>query len=361
MCYSSLSGQIVRLNKSLYGLKQASRSCHAHLTSCLKTLDFQQCLADACVFRLVGEGLIAIVVVEHVDDIFAVGLKSRRDIFQDELNRMVPVKDLDELRWYEGCHYTREREMGTWTISQKMFADESVKTFCVTSKQSVPLRVDVKLEEFDGDEGVENWPFRELLGGLIWLSISTHPDISNAVRAVARYCTAPRVIHWKAALDMLEYVEGTNEYIITSQRGTLSSILLKVFADAEYASKATGRRWVSSRAIMCGGTSVCWFPRAQKCVTLSTSEAEYDALGDAVKELLYFRQVWHFMLLGKVMPCFPAFEDNQGAVQLAQNPVMNSISKHIDVRHHFLREHVRQRDIEIMHFEFQHADIFTKA
>ena len=70
-----------------------------------------------------------------------------------------------------------------------------------------------------------------------------------------------------------------------------------------------------------------------------------------------------FMLPSKVMPCFPIFEDNQGAVQLAQNPITNSNSKHIDVRHHFLRELVRQRDIKVVQVpsEFQHADILTKA
>ena len=114
---------------------------------------------------------------------------------------------------------------------------------------------------------------------------------------------------------------------------------------------------------MCGGASVCWFSRTQKCVTLSTSEAEYVALGDALKELLFLRQVWRFMLPSKVMPCFPVFEDNQGAVQLAQNPVTNSNSNHIDVRHHFLRELVRQRNIKVVQVlsEFQHADILSKA
>ena len=87
--------------------------------------------------------------------IFVVGLKCRCDVFRDELNRMVPVKNLGELKLYGGCPYTQEREMGTLTISQKMFSDEFVKKFCVTSTKSVPLRVGVKLEEFDADEGRE--------------------------------------------------------------------------------------------------------------------------------------------------------------------------------------------------------------
>ena len=99
----------------------------------------------------------------------------------------------------------------------------------------------------------------------MWLSISTRQDISNAMRAVARYCRAPRAIYWKAALGILEYIiNGTGEYGITFQGGTLSSISLEVFADADYASKATDRRSVLGGAVMCGGARVCWFSRSQK-------------------------------------------------------------------------------------------------
>ena len=114
---------------------------------------------------------------------------------------------------------------------------------------------------------------------------------------------------------------------------------------------------------MCGGAFVCWFSRTKKCGTLSTSEAEYVALGDAVKELLFSRQVWRFMIPGKEMPCFPVFEDNQGALQLSKNRVSNSNSKHIDVRHYFLRELARQGGIIVNHVlsEYQDANILTKV
>ena len=91
---------------------------------------------------------------------------------------------------------------------------------------------------------------------------------------------------------------------------------LEVFVDADYASKATDRRPVFGGAIItCGRACVCWFSRTQKCVTLSTSEAEYVALGDAVKKLLFRRQVWRFMLPGRGMPCFSIFE----AIRLQYN------------------------------------------
>ena len=86
--------------------------------------------------------------------------------------------------------------------------------------------------------------------------------------------------------------------------------------------------------------------RAQKSETISTSEAEYVGLGDVVKELLFLRQMSHLMLRGTGMPYFPVFEDNEGAVKLAQNPVTNSNSKQIAVRHQVFRELVYQGDFQ---------------
>ena len=87
---------------------------------------------------------------------------------------------------------------------------------------------------------------------------------------------------------------------------------------------------------MFGGASAYWFSRTQRGVTLSTPKAKYVTFKDAMKELLFLRQVWRFMLPGKGMPCFPVFKDNQGAMHLAQNPVTKSSSKHIDAPHHSL-------------------------
>ena len=90
-----MSGKVVRLNRSLYGLKQASRSWHNHLIAHMKSLGFEQSLADACVMRLVESGSVSIVAVVHVDDIFAVGRKARCDQFYEDLNRLVPARIFD--------------------------------------------------------------------------------------------------------------------------------------------------------------------------------------------------------------------------------------------------------------------------
>ena len=104
------------------------------------------------------------------------------------------------------------------------------------------------------------------------------------VRAVAWYTNSPREIHWKTAVGILEYVFFTSDFDITFQRG--SRLELVAYADADYGSKAIDRRSVSSGAVMCAGACVCWFPRNQKRVTLSTTEAEYVAVADTIKEVI---------------------------------------------------------------------------
>ena len=122
----------------------------------------------------------------------------------------------------------------------------------------------------------------------MWLATQTRPDISNAVRAVARYCASPKLIHRRIALGILGYVRRTSSPGITFYRGSVAGLSLQVFSDADYASKATDRRSVSGGLIMCGDGCVSWFSRTQKCVTLSTAEAEYVAITDVPKEVLFF-------------------------------------------------------------------------
>ena len=134
----------------------------------------------------------------------------------------------------------------------------------MTSVQNVPLKVGVKLEKFGEDDETESWPFRELVGGLMWLAIWTRPDIFNAVRSVASYCSASKAIHSKSVLGIFANINGSYGFGITYQRGTSAGVSLEIFADAEYASKGSERRSVSGGAIVCGGACVCWFSRTQE-------------------------------------------------------------------------------------------------
>ena len=192
-----LSGKVVKLGRSLYGLRQSSRIWHNHLMRGLKCHGFESCAADACVMRLIEHSVVVMVVVVHVDDIFSIGLKSRFDKFGVDLNRYVPITNLGELRWYAGCRFSHDAVLGTVTMSQQAVAEKIVAKFGVT--QNKPMVVGLKLEQFDEDEPDVEEPFRSLVGHLVWLANQTRRDILNAVWAVARYSHAPKRLHWQAA------------------------------------------------------------------------------------------------------------------------------------------------------------------
>ena len=129
-------------------------------------------------------------IVVHVDDILVVGKRERCDLFGRDLNKLVPVENLGELRWYSGCFYERDWEKGILTISQQTFAEQLANEDGVEFGRSVLMPVGTRLTTLDEDESSGDSPFRELVGSLMWPSTQTRPDISNAVRAVARYCAA---------------------------------------------------------------------------------------------------------------------------------------------------------------------------
>lgn len=357
-----LSGKIVRLRKSLYGLRQASRTWHHHLMRGMKSLGFESCAADACVMRLIEHGEVTMVVVVHVDDIFSIGRKNRCDQFGADLHRYVPISNLGELRWYAGCRFSRDSVMGTVTISQQAVAEKMVAKFGVTENKETPMVVGLKLEQFDADEPDVDEPFRSLVGHLMWLANQTRPDILNAVRSVARYSHSPKQLHWHAALHILMYIRFTSDFGITFQRGTVGGDCMELFVDSDFASKAAGRRSVSGAVMMFAGACVMYLCRTQKSVALSSTEAEYVALADGLKEAIFLRYLWSFIFPDRNVGCTLVHEDNVGAIHLASNPATTPNSKHIDIRHHFIRERVARGEFKVLHVrsDLQRADFLTK-
>ena len=160
--------------------------------------------------------------------------------------------------------------------------------------------------------------------------------------------------------NIISYLNGTKKLELVFSKG--GGLKLSVCVDADYADKANNRRSVSGVAVMLGGTSVIASSTTQHCVTLSTSEAEYVAIAYGAKTALFTRPVLAFLqpqLIGRIIDLF---EDNQGTIAMAENPISGGRTKHIDVRYHFIRELVEHKMIAIKYTESrnQHADILTK-
>ena len=116
-----------------------------------------------------------------------------------------------------GGAITREtgREGGRLTISQQTYTEELGEKYGVEWGNAIPIPTTWRLWDFDVDEPNVLLPIRELIGALLWIALLTRPDIANSVRAVARYCSAPKLIHWKAARSILGYALRTSYFGIS--------------------------------------------------------------------------------------------------------------------------------------------------
>ena len=132
------------------------------------------------------------------------------------------------------------------------------------------------------------------------------------------------------------------------------------YSDSDYAGCKVDRKSTSGGCHLLGRSLVSWSSKKQNSVALSTAKTEYIVAGACCAQILYMKQT--LLDYGVVLEKVPLLCDNESAVKLTNNPVQHSRTKHIDIRHHFLRDHVAKNDISLegVRSEDQLADIFTK-
>ena len=191
------------------------------------------------------------------------------------------------------CAVKRDWTKDTIKITQSAFVDALLKRFSIIARANTPTSPAAGLGQTTADDEVIDRPFRQAVGGVMWLAGMTRPDVANAVRAVARHAHDPCERHWKALLQILAYLNATRDLGITLRKE--EKLSLSVCADATYARKEADRRSISGVAVMLGGAAVYATSRTQHCVTLSTTKAEYVAMAEGTKEGLFVRSVLSFM------------------------------------------------------------------
>ena len=355
------SGEIVKHNKAVYGLKQAGRQWSLRPTQVLVEKEgMEQCKVDPCGFQLRIDGETKMILCVHVDDILVAGESEVCDALYASLLQEVQTTQ-GKLSWYLGCAFERDKAGGVLRMSQRAFIESVSCGYGVNTVSGLPASQSADLGPRREEEPVCDKPVRAVVGSLIWVGDLIRPDIANAVRAVARQAHDPAERHWRAVCKIISYLNGTKKLRLVFSKG--GDLKLSVYVDADYADKANDRRSVSGVAVMLGGTSVIASSTTQHCVTLSTSETEYVAMTQGAKTALFTRAVLVFLrpqLVGRIIDLF---EDNQGAIAMAENPISEGRTKHIDVQYHFIRELVKHKVVAIKYTESrnQHADILTKA
>ena len=204
-------------------------------------------------------------------------------------------------------------------------------------------------------------PYNEVLGSIMWAQGATQPDLSFAVNLLSRFQANPGQAHWNAMLHVLGYIKGTLNYRITYVWGSAGGLKPVGYVDSDYAGNPDTRQSTSGYIFLMAGGAVSWSSKRQPTVATSTTKAEYMALSQAAQQAM-----WMYSFMSKVgleQELLATLNgDNMSLIAMTANNKEHSRAKHIDVRHHYICEHVQEGDIEMKHIPSSEnlADILTK-
>ena len=319
--------------------------------------------------RKVVDGKAEMVVVVNVDDILAHAKdQATIDRFAAELGQKFKLKDMGDAGYYMGCHITRNRKARVLKLDQHLYVESMVKRFDVKKATKIPAASGVPmLSEADEPrnsekkEEMRKFPYREAVGALMWTATMARPDIACAVRAVARFCETPGPAHKKTVMKILQYLPYTKEWGST-YGGQGCGLCMEAYTDSDFGAFLDTRRSVSGAMLMLVEGVISWHSRMQEVTASGTSEAEYIALSEVIKEILFLRQVQEFMEPSMRVGAVNVFDDNEGAIKLAINKDASRRTKRIDVKHHLVRDASNARKVRVAYVrsEDQHADLLTK-
>ena len=221
------------------------------------------------------------------------------------------IKDLGVLKYFLGMKVEQNKNSGSLWIGQPAYIENLLKRQGLQDSKptSTPVEIGLKLQPATSQvEPVNQAEYQSAVGSLMDLAVSTRPDIAFAVNSLARFNSNPPNDHWKALKRVLRYLKGTsNVGILFKQDGSDKCI---GYSDADWAGDTTDRKSTFGYIFMLSGGPISWSSKKQKCVALSTAEAEYVALSGAAQECLWLRQLEKELECSSDGPTL-IYEDNQ--------------------------------------------------
>jgi hypothetical protein len=370
-------GRVFRLKKSIYGLKQASYCWHKLLSSTMRELGYRPVDGTECLW-LYDDGSAKGLFAVHVDDFVHCHNSSELDSkLVSTFTELWGVSNVGPIAFHLGmevCYVKGE----SITITQRAYFEKVLKRFGYEGLKSVDTPMDstikISLQEARPEDLLgenEKRLYMEIVGSLIYGAVTSRPDISNAVAQLGRMMNRPSKQHMHAAKRVLRYVAGTldrglryrNEAWTAPGIGEVSASSLIVYTDSDWAGEHDSRKSMSGHLAFVAGGVISFRAALQKIQALSSAEAEYVAISDAAREIVYITNVLQEIgMLGQEGP-IRLLTDSSAALAMAQRMGVNHRTKHIALRYHFIRSLVNDNvfTVDKVDTERNPADILTKA
>lgn len=352
---------VCKLNKSIYGLKQSGRNWNTMLHEFLIENEFVQSQADHCIDTKLSDKEKVILLVWVDDIVVAASDETCLREVKEKLKSKFKMKDLGHLTHFTGIDFTKK--VGTVKMNQSRYIDKILERFGMADCKVRATPSEIKCNLIPEGDQTDQRKYREMLGSLIYIMTCTRPDISWIVSRLSHYMSDPREKHMTALKHVYRYLQGTKDYELCYNKCN-TKLELMGYSDADWTNDAEDRKSTTGYCFSLNpdGAIVSWKTKKQQTVALSTCEAEYVALAATVQEVLYLTQILKD-LDHSFQQTATLFEDNQGTIRLAKNPVNRQRSKHVDIKYHFIRSNVLQGKIVLVYCPTENmaADVFTKS
>jgi len=349
--------KVMHLKRTIYGLKQAALAWWKVLDKSMAALGCTRLLSDSGLF--VNEQK-TIVVIVYVDDVLFLGA-NKKDIssLKERFMRIWECRDLGDTKEFLRMRIIKKN--GSIFLDQKDYLQKVLQRFNLINAKTVPtpLPEGYQPQPNKGSPDPEiRASYQQVIGSLLYIMIGTRPDIAYAVTKLSQFAANPTQDHLNRALYICRYLLGTSDYALVFNGKSNGGLI--AYADSDWASDPITRKSTTGYLVKLANGVFCWNSRAQKSIALSSTEAEYMSLSDTSRQVVWIRTL--FKEIGIDLGPIPLCGDNQGSIFLASNPVQEKRIKHIDLRYHYIREIIRQKQIELLFIEGAEnpADLFTK-
>jgi ribonuclease HI len=364
----------IKLQRSLYGLKQSGRMWYNRLSDYLTSKGYKNNTICPCVFiKKTISGYVIIAV--YVDDLNIIG--TNKEILEviELLKKEFEMKDLGRTKYCLGLQI--EHLPNGILVHQSNYTEKVLKRFNMSDAKPLSTPMVVRSLNVDKDpyrpceENEEvlgpEVPYLNAIGALMYLTNCTRPDISFAVNLLARFSSSPTKRHWNGIKHIFRYLRGTTDlglfYPNDSKQGLIG------YADAGYLSDPHKARSQTGYIFMNGGTAISWRSQKQTLVATSSNHAEVIALNEASRECTWLRSMTQLILtscgLDKEKVPTLIYEDNAACVsQMKEGYIKSDRTKHIPPKFfEYTQELIKTHQVEIKYVQSSNnaADLFTKA
>ncbi|GJY31741.1 putative ribonuclease H-like domain-containing protein [Tanacetum coccineum] len=300
-----------------------------------------------------------ILVQVYVDDIiFGSTKKSWCDEFEALMKSRFQMSSMGELTFFLGLQ-VKQKEDGIF-ISQDKYVAEILKKFDFVNVKtaSTPIETQKPLVKDEEASDVDVHLYRSMIGSLMYLTAS-RPDIMFAVCACSRFQVTPKSSHLSAVKRIFRYLKGKPKLGLWYPR--VSSFDLESYSDSDYAGANLDRKSTTGGCQFLGRRLISWQCKKQTIVATSTTEAKYVAAASYYGQVLWIQN--QMLDYGFNFMNTKIYIDNESTICIVKNPVYHSKTKHIAIRHHFIRDAYEKKLIQVLkiHTDDNVADLLTKA